>query len=138
MRKSYERLARRTAVRAAVRRLVQAGGVMRFTTGLALVVTVMAGLLASCATAPATREDKAALVAEASSRWQQMRTADPALGALVQRGHGYALFPDVGKAGLGVGGAYGRGVVYERGQHIGYSRPDPGDGGRASGGPELQ
>ena len=121
MRKSYERLARRTAVRAAGRRLVQAGGVMRCTTGLALVVTVMAGLLASCATAPATREDKAALVAEASSRWQQMRTADPALGVLVQRGHGYALFPDVGKAGLGVGGAYGRGVVYERGQHIGYS-----------------
>src|SRR5262245_27238429 len=116
MRKSYERLARRTAVRG----LVPAGGVMRFTTGLALVV-IMAGLLASCATAPAAREDKAALVAEASSRWQQMRTADPALGAVVQRAYGYALFPDVGKAGLGVGGAYGRGVVYERGQHIGYA-----------------
>ena len=99
----------------------KAGGFMRFTTGLALVVTVVAGLLASCATAPASREDKAALVAESTSRWQQMRTADPALAALVQRGHGYALFPDVGKAGLGVGGAYGRGVVYERGQHIGYS-----------------
>lgn len=86
-----------------------------------LVLTVVAGLLGSCATAPASREDKAALVAEASSRLQQMRAADPALGSLVQRGHGYAVFPDVGKAGLGVGGAYGRGVVYERGQHIGYS-----------------
>jgi lipid-binding SYLF domain-containing protein len=94
---------------------------MRFTTGLALVVTVVAGLLGSCATAPASREDKAALVTEATARWQQMRTADPALAAVVQRGHGYALFPDVGKAGLGVGGAYGRGVVYEQGQHIGYS-----------------
>jgi lipid-binding SYLF domain-containing protein len=121
MRKPYEHLARRTAVRPAVGWLVQAGGVMRFTTGLALVVTVFAGLLSSCATAPTSRADKAALVTEAASRWQQMRTADPALGALVQRGHGYALFPDVGKAGLGVGGAYGRGVVYERGQHIGYS-----------------
>ena len=121
MRKLYGHSERRTAAHPAVRRLVQAGGLLRFTTGLALAVTVMAGLLASCATAPATREDKAALVAEASSRWQQMRTADPALGALVQRGHGYALFPDVGKAGLGVGGAYGRGVVYERGQHIGYA-----------------
>src|SRR5215510_11442747 len=39
--KSYERLAQRTAARAAVRRLVQAGGVMRCTTGLALVMTVM-------------------------------------------------------------------------------------------------
>src|SRR5262245_7745473 len=132
--KFYERLERRSAVRAAVRRLVQAGSVMRFTTCLALVVTVMAGLLASCATAPATREDKTALVAEASSRWQQMRTADPSLGALVQRGYGYALFPDVGKAGLGVGGAYGRGVVYERGQHIGYSDLTQGTVGAQVGG----
>jgi lipid-binding SYLF domain-containing protein len=84
-------------------------------------VTVVASLLGSCATAPATREDKAALIAEAASRWQQMRAADPSLGALVQRGYGYALFPDVGKAALGVGGAYGRGVVYERGQHVGYA-----------------
>ena len=84
---------------------------MRLTTGLALVVTIVVGLLASCATAPPSREDKAALVTEATARWQQMRTADPALGALVQRGQGYALFPDVGKAGLGVGGAYGRGGV---------------------------
>jgi lipid-binding SYLF domain-containing protein len=121
MRKPYERFERRTAVRSAVGWLVQAGGFRRLTMGLALVVTVVASLLSSCATAPASREDKAALVAEAASRWQQMRAADPALGALVQRGHGYALFPDIGKAGLGVGGAYGRGVVYERGQHIGYS-----------------
>jgi lipid-binding SYLF domain-containing protein len=102
--------------------------------GLALVVIVGAGLLASCATAPTSREDKAALVAEATSRWQQMRTADPALGALVQRGYGYALFPDVGKAALGVGGAYGRGVVYERGQHIGYSDLTQGTVGLQAGG----
>ena len=121
MRKPYERLERRPAARPAVSWLVQAGSFRSFTTGLALVVTVLAGLLNSCATAPASREDKAALVAEATSRWQQMRTADPTLDALVKRGYGYALFPDVGKAGLGVGGAYGRGVVYERGQHIGYA-----------------
>ena len=84
--------------------------------------------------AGASREDKAALVTEAAARWQQMRTADPALGALVQRGHGYALFPDAGKAGLGVGGAYGRGVVYERGQHIGYSDLTQGTVGAQVGG----
>jgi lipid-binding SYLF domain-containing protein len=121
MQQRYRRSARRAEARRLVGWLVQLGSRLRYTTGLALVVTVVAGLLGSCATAPATREDKAALVAEATSRWQQMRAADPALGALVQRGYGYALFPDVGKAALGVGGAYGRGVVYERGQHIGYS-----------------
>jgi len=132
--KSYEHLERRTAAYPAVSWLVQAGGVRRLTTGLTLVVAVVVGLLSSCATAPASREDKAALVTEAAARWQQMRTADPALGTLVQRGHGYALFPDVGKAGLGVGGAYGRGVVYERGQHIGYSDLTQGTVGAQVGG----
>ena len=120
MRKPYGRSTRVAEARSSGGRLGKVGGFMRFTTGLAL-VTVVAGLLGSCATAPASREDKAALVGAATTRWQQMRQEDPALGALVQRSYGYALFPDVGKAGLGVGGAYGRGVVYERGQHIGYS-----------------
>ena len=133
MRKLYGHSARRAEARPAARRLVQAGGLLPFTTGLALVV-IVTGLLSSCATAPASREDKAALVTEATARWQQMRTADPALAALVQRSHGYALFPDVGKAGLGVGGAYGRGVVYERGQHIGYSDLTQGTVGAQVGG----
>jgi lipid-binding SYLF domain-containing protein len=120
MRKPYGRSTRVAEARSSGGRLGKVGGFMRFTTGLAL-VTVVAGLLGSCATAPASREDKAALVGAATTRWQQMRQEDPALGALVQRSYGYALFPDVGKAGLGVGGAYGREVVYERGQHIGYS-----------------
>jgi lipid-binding SYLF domain-containing protein len=101
---------------------------------LALVVTVVAGLLGSCATAPATREDQAALVAAATARLQQMRTADPTLGALLQKGDGYAVFPHVDKGGLGVGGAYGRGVVYERGQPIGYSDLTQGTVGVQAGG----
>jgi lipid-binding SYLF domain-containing protein len=63
-----------------------------------------------------------------------MRTGDPALGALVQRSYGYSMFPNVGKGGLGVGGAYGRGVVYERGQHIGYSDLTQGSVGLQAGG----
>ena len=104
-----------------VGRLFKGGGAMTLTLGLALVVTVVAGLLGSCATAPASREDRQALIAEAAARLRQMSAEDSELGALVRRSHGYSMFPNVGKAGLGVGGAYGRGVVYERGQHIGYS-----------------
>lgn len=33
--------------------------------------------------------------------------------------YGYALFPTVGKGGIGIGGAYGEGRVYEQGNHIG-------------------
>jgi len=32
---------------------------------------------------------------------------------------GYAVFPTIGKGGLGVGGAYGEGRVYEHGKYIG-------------------
>ena len=33
--------------------------------------------------------------------------------------HGYAIFPSIGKGGLGIGGAYGKGRVYDRGKLIG-------------------
>jgi lipid-binding SYLF domain-containing protein len=35
------------------------------------------------------------------------------------RSYGYALFPTIGKGGIGIGGARGKGRVYERGSHIG-------------------
>src|SRR5262249_16765820 len=35
--------------------------------------------------------------------------------------YGYAFFPEIGKGGVMLGGAYGRGVVYAGGQHIGYA-----------------
>jgi lipid-binding SYLF domain-containing protein len=33
--------------------------------------------------------------------------------------YGYAVFPTVGKGGVGIGGAYGTGHVYEHGKYIG-------------------
>jgi lipid-binding SYLF domain-containing protein len=33
--------------------------------------------------------------------------------------YGYAVFPTVGKAGLGIGGAHGKGRVYAQGKYIG-------------------
>jgi lipid-binding SYLF domain-containing protein len=94
---------------------------MKSTRCMALVLTVVTGLLVGCATAPASRTEQDTLLAESSSRIQQMRAEDPSLGELVRRGYGYAMFPNVTKGALGVGGAYGRGVVYEQGRHVGYS-----------------
>jgi lipid-binding SYLF domain-containing protein len=33
--------------------------------------------------------------------------------------YGYAVFPTIGKGGVGVGGAHGKGRVYARGAHVG-------------------
>ena len=94
---------------------------MKVTTSMALTLTVVAGLLVGCSTAPTSRADRDALLAESTSSLQQMRAEDPGLGELLRRSYGYALFPKVTKGGLGVGGAYGRGMVYEKGRHVGYS-----------------
>jgi len=36
--------------------------------------------------------------------------------------HGYAVFPTIGKAGLGIGGAHGSGCVYEKGKQVGTAK----------------
>jgi lipid-binding SYLF domain-containing protein len=35
------------------------------------------------------------------------------------KSYGYAVFPTIGKGGLGIGGAYGEGRVYEQGKYVG-------------------
>jgi lipid-binding SYLF domain-containing protein len=40
-------------------------------------------------------------------------------GTFFKNAYGYAVFPTIGKAGVGIGGAYGKGRVYEKGKHIG-------------------
>jgi lipid-binding SYLF domain-containing protein len=39
--------------------------------------------------------------------------------AYFESAYGYAIFPTIGKAGIGLGGAYGKGRVYSGGQHVG-------------------
>ena len=43
------------------------------------------------------------------------------LETFAKKGDGFAFFPEIKKGGLIVGGAGGRGVVYEKGQYIGYA-----------------
>ena len=43
-------------------------------------------------------------------------------GDIFKKSYGYAVFPTIGKAGLGVGGAYGEGRVYEKGKYVGDSK----------------
>ena len=92
---------------------------MASTTGRALVLAVVAGWLVGCATAPASRADQEALLAEAASALRRMRAEDPGVDLIVQH-YSYALFPTVIKGGLVVGGARSQGVVYERGRPVGY------------------
>lgn len=45
--------------------------------------------------------------------------ADAGIGSMFDSAYGYALFPTIGKAGFVVGGALGKGKVYEQKKYIG-------------------
>jgi lipid-binding SYLF domain-containing protein len=82
----------------------------------ALAIAMMLG----CATAPKTPTAQANLEAEADATLQTMRQRDPSLDAMLRTAPAYVVFPDIGKGALVAGAAYGRGILYERGQHAGF------------------
>ena len=45
--------------------------------------------------------------------------SDPSMANLFKHAAGYAIFPNIGKGGVGVGGAAGKGAVYEKGIPVG-------------------
>lgn len=47
---------------------------------------------------------------------------DPSMANLFKNSAGYVIFPNVGKGAVGVGGAAGRGAVYEKGKTIGTAK----------------
>ncbi len=43
-------------------------------------------------------------------------------GKLFKSAYGYAVFPTIGKGGVGIGGAHGSGRVYAQGKHVGNTK----------------
>src|SRR5689334_4326183 len=77
--------------------------------------------LIGCSTVPTSESARAGLKEEAQAARKRMEAVDPGMKTFLDKAHGYVVFPSVGKGGVGVGGAYGRGIVYEQGAMIGYS-----------------
>lgn len=89
---------------------------------LSLLVTLTLLLLgiAACETAPKSVEGKADMRQDAATALAKAKASDSTLTTLLRNAAGYAVFPSVGKGGAGVGGAYGKGVLYEHGTPVGY------------------
>jgi lipid-binding SYLF domain-containing protein len=97
-------------------------------------LALAAGLLAGCSTTPPTPEAKDELSRKAAAEREEWNKLDPQIEAFARKAHGFAFFPEVTKGGAGIGGAYGRGVVYEQGRHIGYADITQGSFGLQLGG----
>src|SRR5262249_54535439 len=73
--------------------------------------------MVACSTAPTTQEGKDDLVRKAAAALTAWNQEIPGIERFTRGSYGYAMFPEIGKGGAGLGWAYGRGVVYAGSQH---------------------
>jgi lipid-binding SYLF domain-containing protein len=66
----------------------------------------------------ARADDDAAQCAETIKLFQDAGES----AGFFKKSYGYAVFPTIGKAGLGIGGAHGSGCVYEKGKQVGTAK----------------
>jgi lipid-binding SYLF domain-containing protein len=62
------------------------------------------------------------LIQDCDSAKAEFLKTDPSLSNLFANAAGYVIFPNVGKGAVGVGGASGNGIVYEKGKMIGKAK----------------
>ena len=61
------------------------------------------------------------LNSEVQAVLKRLQEEDPGLKDWLEKAHAYAVFPSVGKAAAVIGGAFGKGEVFERGSLVGYA-----------------
>jgi len=66
-----------------------------------------------------SRQDSRGTVKRARQAIDELKKADPGLTRLFDGAAGYAVFATVGKGAVGVGGAHGTGVLFEKGLALG-------------------
>jgi len=99
-----------------------------------MAVALGLGLAAGCETVPESEMDRQALLGQADATIQQFQERDPTLEDQIADAHAVAVFPSIGKGGAGIGGAFGRGVVYQDGEPIGWTSVSQGSIGLQLGG----
>ncbi len=84
-----------------------------------MILCALAVMPAGCSVAP-KKLSRPVLKAEVDEAVSIFKEKDPGIQRFFDDSYGYAVLPKVFKGAFWIGGAYGRGQVYERGQMIGY------------------
>jgi lipid-binding SYLF domain-containing protein len=69
-------------------------------------------MFTGCATAPDTAEGKTHLENESALSLSKAHATDSSFAKVLAKASGCAVFPSVGKGAIGIGGAYGQGVLF--------------------------
>ena len=95
-------------------------------------------VVTGCATAPETGTAKRQLDDDAIAALKSAELADASLSKFLANSAGYVVFPTVSKGAVGIGGSYGRGIVYNgNDQMIGYADITQATIGLQAGGEEF-
>lgn len=89
-------------------------------------LSIPAGIAALVATGcastnPPTGASRDVLVEHVENAVAEIKKSDEGINHFFDDAYGYAVYPSVGKGAIGIGGANGRGLVYEEKQLVGYS-----------------
>lgn len=98
---------------------------------------VLFALVAGCASAPKSVAQRTALEIDADQTQQAMLAKNPALHSLLDQAAGYIVFPTISQGGFVVGGASGRGVIYEHGKRTAFAELSQGSVGALVGGQKF-
>ena len=85
-----------------------------------LCLAVLILTAAGCSPAPPSSQSKNVLEAEVQGAIAIFKAKDPDIDRFFKQSYGYAVLPKVFKGGFFVGGAYGRGEVYEQSKMVGF------------------
>jgi lipid-binding SYLF domain-containing protein len=107
---------------------------MRISTWIHVFACLAVLLVAGCAATPANEARKSELDNDVRFTMDRAKREDSGLARFFESAAGYAVFPNVGKGAAGVGVAYGRGELYEKGVLTGYCTLTQGTIGLALGG----
>lgn len=86
-----------------------------------LVVSILLLLTVSAFSQKISSKDQK-IITDSKDAIEAFKQADPLMKNIFESAFGYAVFPNVGKGGLGVGGAMGNGTVYDQSGLIGMAK----------------
>ena len=88
---------------------------------VAIAAMMLLVLGTGCQTTPKNEVKKDALHDDVNATLASMKAEDAGLDKFLSNAYGYVVFPTVGKGAWVIGGAYGKGEVFEQGKMIGYA-----------------
>jgi lipid-binding SYLF domain-containing protein len=87
---------------------------------LYVAILLTAIIVSGCATVPERPESRAVLSSEVADAITVFKQKDPEIQRFFDGSYGYAVLPKIFKGAIWLGGAYGRGEVFEQGKMVGF------------------